>query len=201
MLKSWPSACTLAQSFSEITKLAHTLQSQEQYIKYLYGVIKGHESEIEELRQKNAELRAKLKKALEMASLKKEGLQALERQLIEVDTLNIQLKDRIKELANRQQKNMAAIPPDPITEILNNQTTIANSVAEDQDNMEDRLEGLLDDAHNREEYLRQELNNTRATILRTRRTYEDAYANEVRHRQHWEALSQNTQIQLANIQA
>ncbi|GBC18979.1 hypothetical protein GLOIN_2v1885507 [Rhizophagus irregularis DAOM 181602=DAOM 197198] len=228
---------------TQITKLAHTLQSQEQYIKYLYGVIEGHESEIEELRQKNAELRAKLKKALETASLKKEGLQALERQLIEVDTLNIQLKDRIKELANRQRKNMAAIPPDPITEILNNRTTIANSVAgirihldrttiaayphinhlfntandsldaiiryanelrniiEDQDNMEDRLEGLLDDAHNREEYLRQELNNTRATILRTRRTYEDAYANEVRHHQHWEGLAQNTQIQLANIQA
>ncbi|CAB4402371.1 unnamed protein product [Rhizophagus irregularis] len=121
---------------------------------------------------------------------------------------------------------MAAIPPDPITEILNNRATIANSVAgirihldrttiaahphinhlfntandsldaiiryanelrniiEDQDNMEDRLEALLDDSHNREEYLRQELNNTRATILRTRRTYEDAYANEVRHRQH-----------------
>ena len=209
---------------TQITKLAHTLQSQEQYIKYLYGVIEGHESEIEELRQKNAELRAKLKKALETASLKEEGLQALERQLIEVDTLNIQLKDRIKELANRQRKNMAAIPPDPITEILNNRTTIANSVAgirihldrttiaahphinhlfntandsldaiiryanelrniiEDQDNMEDRLEGLLDDAHNREEYLRLELNNARATILRTRRTYEDAYANEVRHR-------------------
>ncbi|GBC24661.2 hypothetical protein GLOIN_2v1885507 [Rhizophagus irregularis DAOM 181602=DAOM 197198] len=114
---------------TQITKLAHTLQSQEQYIKYLYGVIEGHESEIEELRQKNAELRAKLKKALETASLKEEGLQALERQLIEVDTLNIQLKDRIKELANRQRKNMAAIPPDPITEILNNRTTIANSVA------------------------------------------------------------------------
>ncbi|GBC32473.2 hypothetical protein GLOIN_2v1885507 [Rhizophagus irregularis DAOM 181602=DAOM 197198] len=114
---------------TQITKLAHTLQSQEQYIKYLYGVIEGRESEIEELRQKNAELRAKLKKALETASLKEEGLQALERQLIEVDTLNIQLKDRIKELANRQRKNMAAIPPDPITEILNNRTTIANSVA------------------------------------------------------------------------
>ncbi|CAB4416982.1 unnamed protein product [Rhizophagus irregularis] len=228
---------------TQITKLAHTLQSQEQYIKYLYGVIEGHESEIEELRQKNAELRAKLKKALETASLKEEGLQALERQLIEVDNLNIQLKDRIKELANRQRKNMAAIPPDPITEILNNRATIANSVAgirihldrttiaahphinhlfntandsldaiiryanelrniiEDQDNMEDRLKALLDDSHNREEYLRQELNNTRATILRTRRTYEDAYANEVRHRQHWEVLAQNTQIQLANIQA
>ncbi|CAB4480514.1 unnamed protein product [Rhizophagus irregularis] len=187
----------------KITKLAHTLQSQEQYIKYLYGVIEGHESEIEELRQKNAELRAKLKKALETASLKEEGLQALE----------------------HNGKTWPAIPPDPITEILNNRTTIANSVAgirihldrttiaahphinhlfntandsldaiiryanelrniiEDQDNMEDRLEGLLDDVHNREEYLRRELNNTRATILRTRRTYEDAYANELMSRE------------------
>ncbi|PKK55976.1 hypothetical protein RhiirC2_801035 [Rhizophagus irregularis] len=67
--------------------------------------------------------------------------------------------------------------------------------------MEDRLEGLLDDAHNCEEYLRQELNNTCATILRTKHTYEDAYANEVRYCQHWEGLAQNTQIQLANIQA
>ena len=58
---------------TQITKLVHTLQSQEQYIKYLYGVIEGHESEIEELRQKNAELRVKLKKALETASLKEEG--------------------------------------------------------------------------------------------------------------------------------
>src|SRR3989337_3552247 len=96
---------------SQIKKLEHTLQSQEQYIKYLYGVISGHESEIEELRQKNAELRVKLKNALEAVSLKEEGLQALERQLIKVDTLNIQLKARIKELAGRQQKNMAANPP------------------------------------------------------------------------------------------
>lgn len=86
---------------SQIKKFERTLQSQEQYIKYLYGVIEGHESEIEELRQKNAELRIKLKNALEAVSLKEEGLQALERQLIEVDTLNIQLKARIKELANR----------------------------------------------------------------------------------------------------
>ncbi|PKK62069.1 hypothetical protein RhiirC2_790912 [Rhizophagus irregularis] len=114
---------------AQITKLAHTLQSQKQYIKYLYGVIEGHESEIEELRQKNAELRVKLKKALEIASLKEEGLQALERQLIEVDTLNIQLKDRIKELANRQRKNMAAIPPDPITEILTHRANISHNIA------------------------------------------------------------------------
>lgn len=208
----------------------------------MYGVIEGHESEIEELRQKNAELRVKLKNALEAVSLKEEGLQALERQLIEVDTLNIQLKARIKELASRQRKNMAANPPDPITEILTHRANISHNVAgirvfldhilvtddphvnnlfdsanasldtiiqhanelrniiEDQNNNEVRLEGLLDDAFNREEYYRQELNDTRATVLRTRRTYEDALENEVRHRQHWEGITQNTQAQLANSQ-
>ncbi|CAB4416072.1 unnamed protein product [Rhizophagus irregularis] len=94
---------------TQITKLAHTLQSQEQYIKYLYGVIEGHESEIEELRQKNAELR------------------------------KIKIIWRID------------------------------------------LKLLLDDSHNREEYLKQELNNTRASTTENKSTYEDAYANEVRH--------------------
>jgi uncharacterized coiled-coil protein SlyX len=77
---------------SQIKKLERTLQSQEKYIKYLYSVIDGHESEIEDLRCKNKELRLKLKNALEIASLKEEGLQALEHQLIEADALNIQLK-------------------------------------------------------------------------------------------------------------
>ena len=131
---------------SQIKKFERTLQSQEQYIKYLYGIISGYESEIEELRQKNAELRIKLKNALEAVSLKEEGLQALERQLIEVDTLNIQLKARIKELAGRQQKNMAANPHNPhnlhnpIREILNHREVIAYSIADirvclDRDNI------------------------------------------------------------------
>ncbi|GBC46968.2 hypothetical protein GLOIN_2v1885507 [Rhizophagus irregularis DAOM 181602=DAOM 197198] len=188
---------------TQITKLAHTLQSQEQYIKYLYGVIEGHESEIEELRQKNAELRAKLKKVLETASLKEEGLQALERQLIEqiysVAGIRIHL-DRTTIAAHPHINHLFNTANDSLDAIIRYANELRN-IIEDQDNMEDRLEGLLDDAHNREEYLRQELNNTRATILRTRRTYEDAYANEVRHRQHWEGLAQNTQIQLANIQA
>jgi uncharacterized coiled-coil protein SlyX len=89
---------------SQIKKLEYTLQLQKQYIKYLYDVLEGYESEIEDLRQKNKELREKLKNALESTSLKEEGLQALERQLIEVDALNIQLKARIKELASRYHK-------------------------------------------------------------------------------------------------
>lgn len=113
----------------QIKKLERTLQSQEQYIKYLYGVISGHESEIEELRQKNAELRIKLKNALEAVSLKEEGLQALERQLIEVDTLNIQLKARIKDLASKYQANMAN-PLNPIMEILDRRRVVSECLTE-----------------------------------------------------------------------
>ncbi|PKC76155.1 hypothetical protein RhiirA1_447915, partial [Rhizophagus irregularis] len=193
-----------------IIKFECTLQSQEQYIKYLYGVVSGYESEIEELRQKNAELRIKLKNALEAVSLKEEGLQALERQLIEVDTLNIQLKARIKELARRQQKNMPQSPQshNSIREILNHRDLDAiiryadelRNIIEDKNNNEVRLEDLLDDAFNREEYLRQELNNTRASVLNTRCTFKDAYIQELHHRQHWKGLAQNTQTQLANSQ-
>jgi uncharacterized coiled-coil protein SlyX len=64
---------------SQIRKLEQYLQSQEQYIKYLYGIIEGHESEIEDLRRQNKELREKLRNALQSISLKEEGAQALER--------------------------------------------------------------------------------------------------------------------------
>jgi hypothetical protein len=73
----------------QIKKLEHTLQLQKQYIKYLYSVLEDYESEIEDFRQKNKELHEKLKNALESISLKEEGLQALERQLIEINALNI----------------------------------------------------------------------------------------------------------------
>jgi chromosome segregation ATPase len=109
---------------SQIKKLEHILQLQEQYIKYLYSVLEDYESEIEDLRQKNKKLRKKLKNALESASLKEKELQALERQLIEVDALNIQLKVRIKELASRYYKNMED-PLNPIMEILNCRRTIS----------------------------------------------------------------------------
>jgi predicted transcriptional regulator len=109
---------------SQIKKLKHTLQLQEQYIKYLYSVLEGYESKIEDLRQKNKELHEKLKNVLKSASLKEEGLQVLERQLIEVDALNIQLKARIKELASRHYKNMED-PLNPIIEILDRRRTIS----------------------------------------------------------------------------
>lgn len=74
------------------------------------------------------------------------------------------------------------------------------NIIEDKNNNEVRLEDLLDDAFNREEYLRQELNNTRASVLNTRCTFKDAYIQELHHRQHWKGLAQNTQTQLANSQ-
>jgi hypothetical protein len=73
-------------------------------------------------------LREKLKNALEFASLKEKGLQVLERQLIEVDALNIQLKARIKELA-RHHKNMED-PLNPIMEILDHRRTISECLTE-----------------------------------------------------------------------
>jgi chromosome segregation ATPase len=108
----------------QIKKLEYTLQLQEQYIKYLYGVLEGYELKIEDLKQKNKKLREKLKNALESTSLKEEGLQALEHQLIEVDALNIQLKARIKEFASRYHKNMED-PLNPIMEILDRRRTIS----------------------------------------------------------------------------
>jgi endonuclease IV len=114
---------------SQIKKLKHTLQLQEQYIKYLYSVLEGYESKIEDLRQKNKELHEKLKNALESASLKEKGFQALERQLIEVDALNIQLKAQIKKFASRYHKNMKD-PLNPIMEILDRRRTISECLTE-----------------------------------------------------------------------
>jgi chromosome segregation ATPase len=114
---------------SQIKKLEHTLQLQEQYIKYLYSVLEGYESEIEDLRQKNKELREKLKNALESILLKEEGFQALERQLIEVDVLNIQLKVQIKELTSRYHKNMEDLL-NSIMEILDRRRTISECFTE-----------------------------------------------------------------------
>jgi hypothetical protein len=110
----WKQRCVTSQ----IKKLERTMQSQEQYIKYLHSVLKGYESEIEDLRQKNKELHEKLKNALES-----------ECQLIEVDALNIQLKAQIKELASRHQKNMEG-PLNPIMEILDRRRTISECLTE-----------------------------------------------------------------------
>ncbi|RGB35848.1 hypothetical protein C1646_758788 [Rhizophagus diaphanus] len=66
------------------------------------------------------------------------------------------------------------------------------------------LRNIIKDQNNNkirlEEYLRQELNNSRASVLNIRRTFEDAYMQELRHRQYWEGITQNTQAQLANSQ-
>lgn len=64
---------------TKIRKLEHSLESQEQYIKYLYATIDGYESEIENLRCLNRNLRLSLKNALSNISLKEEALQALKK--------------------------------------------------------------------------------------------------------------------------
>jgi hypothetical protein len=74
-------------------------------------------------------LHKKLKKVLESASLKEKGLQALKRQLIEVDALNIQFKARIKELASRHHKNMENLL-NSIMEILDRRRTISECLTE-----------------------------------------------------------------------
>ena len=84
---------------TKIRKLEQSLQTQEQYIKYLYTIIDGYEAEIEELRCQNQNLRLSLKNALKtIIPLKEEALQALEQQLADAQNANIQLKRRISEL-------------------------------------------------------------------------------------------------------
>ena len=84
---------------TKIWKLEQSLQTQEQYIKYLYTIIDGYETEIEKLRCQNQNLRLSLKNALKTTiPLKEEVLQALEKQLIDAENVNIQLKRHISEL-------------------------------------------------------------------------------------------------------
>ena len=75
---------------TKIRKLEQSLQTQEQYIKYLYTIIDGYEAEIEELRCQNKKLCISLKNALKtIIPLKKEALQALEQQLADAQNINI----------------------------------------------------------------------------------------------------------------
>lgn len=74
---------------TKIRKLEQSLQSQEQYIKYLYATIDGYEVEIEDLRCQNKKLRISLKNIINNISLKEEALQALEKQLVDAENVNI----------------------------------------------------------------------------------------------------------------
>src|SRR4051795_11131321 len=110
---------------SKIQKLEQSLETQEQYIKYLYVTIERYESEIEDLRCKNQELHISLKDVLSNISLKEEALQVLEKQLIEAENKNLELKGRISEIlesvrASRSDENMARTNVDPIYLVLNN---------------------------------------------------------------------------------
>jgi hypothetical protein len=95
---------------TKIRKLEQSLQTQEQYIKYLYTIIDGYEAEIEELRCQNKKLRISLKNALNTTiPLKEEALQALEKQLIDAENANIQLKRRISELLQNSRNSKMSI--------------------------------------------------------------------------------------------
>ena len=48
---------TTTMCITKIRKLEQSLETQEQYIKYLYTIIDGYEAEIEELRCQNQNLR------------------------------------------------------------------------------------------------------------------------------------------------
>ena len=57
------------------------------------------------------------------------------------------------------------------------------SVGEDQGNQLEGLQVLLDESHEREQTLRQDLNNSRAEVLRVTRMYNDALNDERNARQ------------------
>ena len=90
---------------TKIRKLEQSLQSQEQYIKYLYATIDGYEAEIEDLRCQNKKLRISLKNIISNISLKEKALQALEKQLADAENVNIQLRRRISELLQNSRKS------------------------------------------------------------------------------------------------
>jgi len=96
---------------TKIRKLEQSLQTQEQYIKYLYIIIDGYEAEIEELRCQNRKLRLSLKNALKTTIPLKEKLY---KQLIDAENVNTQLKRRISELLqNSRNSKMSRHHTDP----------------------------------------------------------------------------------------
>ena len=122
---------------TKIRKLEQSLQSQEQYIKYLYATIDGYEAEIENLRCQNRNLRLSLKNALKNTiPLKEEALQALEKQLADAENVNIQLKRRISELLQISRKSKMSRhhtdPPEDLEQMSSNEllNTIRNAVTQ-----------------------------------------------------------------------
>ena len=92
----------------KLKKLETDLSNQEQYIKYLYGILEGYESEIEELRKTNSELRLQLKNALETISFKESIIEYQDEHIQEIENKNLELKNRISELSS---KIMDTLPP------------------------------------------------------------------------------------------
>src|SRR5215470_11478394 len=87
-------------SSQKIRKLESDLSIQEQYIKYLYGILEGYESEIEELRKTNSKLRLQLKDVLETISFKESVIEHQDECIKEIENKNLELKNRILELSS-----------------------------------------------------------------------------------------------------
>src|SRR5215469_16595838 len=88
-------------SSQKIRKLESDLSIQEQYIKYLYGILEGYESEIEELRKSNSELRLQIKEALVTISFKESVIDCQEEYIKEIENKNLELKNRISEFSSK----------------------------------------------------------------------------------------------------
>lgn len=88
-------------SSQKLIKLESDLSIQEQYIKYLYGILEGYESEIEELRKINSELRLQLKDTLETISFKESVIEYQDEYIKEIENKNLELKNRISELSSK----------------------------------------------------------------------------------------------------
>ena len=116
---------------------------------------------------------------------------------------------RINNLNNTQTYANIVLPPD-LDDIINSaagnldeiirQTYTLQSVGEDQGNQLEGLQVLLDESHEREQTLRQDLNNSRAEVLRVTRMYNDALNDERNARQNLQDVVQNQQGQIANLQ-
>ena len=67
----------------------------------MYGILEGYESEIEELRKTNSELRLQLKDTLETISFKESVIEHQDEYIKEIENKNLELKIRISELSSK----------------------------------------------------------------------------------------------------
>jgi chromosome segregation ATPase len=114
--------------------------------------------------------------------------------------------DRRVRLDNTQR----IIIPQDIQDIINasagnldeiiRQANILQEVGEDQGNQIEGLQVLLDEANDRAQTLRNDLNNSRAEVHRLTQMYNNALTDERNERQHLQNVVQDQQGQIANQQ-